>query len=124
MTKKIVSISLILTIILSISSSLFAIAAQDNDNARHSTFEYPLYGDPYHMSDEDFFGQWDPQAGFWRTHGVFDYDKHPGLSGVEGAVKRVENGDYEEAKRELLEYYRSISSQRVAPVMNTQKVIT
>ena len=66
------------------------------------------YSDPQHISDKEFFGEWDAQEGMWKEDYIpyFWYEEFPGLSKVEEAAK---NGDYETCKEELLEYYREKS---------------
>ena len=57
--------------------------------------------DPNHMSDTEFFGEWDGSN--WTTEGKLDYSIET-LKPVEEAVK---NGDYSAAKEELLNEFRS-----------------
>ncbi len=59
------------------------------------------FTDPQHMTDAEFFGEWNGTA--WTTEGKLDYDSYEGLSGVEAAVKA---NDYALAKEELLTYFR------------------
>ncbi|MCL2838879.1 MAG: heparinase II/III family protein, partial [Oscillospiraceae bacterium] len=63
----------------------------------------PLY-DPMHLTDEDFFGSWNPFSNSWGIEPMLRYDLFPDLRYVEEAVKA---GDYELARVELLEYYRN-----------------
>ena len=66
--------------------------------------KYPLLHDPMTMSDEKLFGEWNKSEGKWDTEPILRYDKFKSeLSGVLSAVK---DGNYENAKSELLAYYR------------------
>ncbi|MBQ4527323.1 MAG: S-layer homology domain-containing protein [Clostridia bacterium] len=57
--------------------------------------------DPMHTSDEEFFGLW--ESGSFVKGPQLDYSI-PGLSAVMEAAK---SGDYERAKEELLEYFKT-----------------
>lgn len=59
--------------------------------------------DPMHMSDRKLFGEWDEAEGIWVTEPVLRYDAYEKLSKVKEAVKQ---GNYDNAKSELLGYYR------------------
>ena len=71
------------------------------DNARESTFDYPLLSDPNYISDEEFFT-------------LFNYDRYPEMAAVKAAADEAAagDGDYTEAKEELVKYYRSVREER------------
>jgi len=60
-----------------------------------------------HISDRDFFGEWDVSSASWKITGRINYAYSRALSRVEDLVKL---GDYSDAKEELLKYYRTRSS--------------
>lgn len=66
--------------------------------------EFPPLLDPGHISDEAFFGQWDPGQNKWAREPLLQYEAYSGLGRVRQAA--VE-GNYAEAKDLLLAYYRS-----------------
>ena len=89
-----------------------ALAANDSQAAdsgwtrgMEGTYDYPIYPDAYHMSDEDVFGVWSKEEGVWITEPKFDYSKWTEMTDVENAAKE---GDYPKAKDALLEYYRGV----------------
>lgn len=91
------------------SSSLIAPDTQNmtQDEYFQSTIDqYDQYGeimqDPQVISDEEFFGVWDGEK--WTKEPYFDYSYAEELAPTEEAAKA---GDYETAKEEILEYYRS-----------------
>ncbi len=59
--------------------------------------------DPMHLSDEDFFGKWSDTLGSYEKAPVLQYNTIPELSEVEYYARR---GAYEQAKEELLAYWR------------------
>jgi hypothetical protein len=58
--------------------------------------------DPYWLKDENFFGKWNSDTESWEIKGKLDYDNYAGLSDVEMCVK---DGNYEDAKLALYNYY-------------------
>ena len=70
------------------------------------TYDYPIYPDANHMSDEEVFGVWSKEENAWQLKPKFDYSNWPGMADVENAAKE---GDYTVAKDALLEYYRGVS---------------
>lgn len=58
------------------------------------------------LTDEQFFGIWNPGLEEWTTKGKINYDFSDELDDVEDCVK---GGRYEDAKAALLEYYRTRS---------------
>lgn len=90
---------------------------------RETTFDYPLFGDPNYISDEDFFGVWSDITNTWVRPPYFNYARYPGLAKVESAAKA---GRYEDAEYELLEYYRGIRYDRYPATTGTtnQFIIT
>ena len=65
--------------------------------------------DAYWLKDENFFGKWDSSSESWSLTGKLNYDEYPDLVDVENAAK---NGDYEQAKLALYNYYIMIDRQR------------
>ena len=56
------------------------------------------------MSDEEFLGKWDSNAGAWEVEGKLDYSYAPELAVVEEYVKE---NDYYNAREALLHYYKN-----------------
>ncbi|MBQ7900879.1 MAG: hypothetical protein IJ365_02795 [Clostridia bacterium] len=77
-------------------------AEEEQEAAEDTMFE-----DVSHMSDEEFFGQWDMEREEWVVQGKLNYDYSPDLAEVERLVK---NNSYSLAKDALLEYYRNRSN--------------
>ena len=75
-----------------------------DENGNHDYFGYPIYGDPQDITDEEFFGKWDVYTNRWTMEPYFSYDAYPGMELVQEAVKK---GNYDAAKRELKEYYKT-----------------
>ncbi len=65
---------------------------------------YAALHDPNHLSDESFFGVWDATMSTWTTTPVLCYDRYDGLSEVCSYAKE---GQYDQAKNALLNYYRT-----------------
>ena len=63
------------------------------------------YTDNINISDEVFYGKYNSTTSTWTNKGYLNYEKFEGLSLAEEAVKK---GDYAEAKREVLEFYRRL----------------
>ena len=82
-----------------------------NADGSWDPYGYPMYGDPMHITDAEFFGVWDAVMQSWTTAPYFRYSDFPGMADVEAAAKA---GNYETAKSELLEYYRSLQTSRAA----------
>ena len=86
----------------------FASGAYDENGKyiyRTSTYDFELIKkDPQRMTDEEFFGVWDPASEEWIIESCFKYghEDFPGLDPVEEAAKA---GDYEAAKKALYAYY-------------------
>lgn len=70
-----------------------------------STYDYPIWPDQNHITDADFFGEWDQERGRWAKTPYFDYGYAEGLRTVEELVKQTADGDYSEAKLALYDYY-------------------
>ncbi|WHY19872.1 heparinase II/III family protein [Paenibacillus sp. G2S3] len=68
------------------------------------------------MSDASFFGVWDQAQQRWNTPSKLDYDGFPGLSSVESAVKA---GNYEQAKSDMLEYFKNRTNRKVPTVFGS-----
>ncbi len=68
------------------------------------------------LTDEQFFGIWNKGSEEWTTKGKINYDYSDELSGVEACVKA---GRYEDAKAELLQYYKTRSSGMFPELQNT-----
>ncbi|MCI9626279.1 MAG: hypothetical protein HFI90_05795 [Clostridia bacterium] len=60
--------------------------------------------DPNHMSDETFFGVWNAEKETWTTKPVLCYERYDDLSAV---CAYAREGQYEQAKSALLDYYRT-----------------
>lgn len=90
---------------------------------RESTFDYPLWGDPNYISDEEFFGLWSDITNTWVKQPYFNYARYPGLAEVESAAKA---GRYEDAEYALLEYYRGVRYDRYPGATGTtnQLIVT
>jgi len=71
-----------------------------NSESWYSEFDY---SDPMWITDEDFFGQYDATIGEWIKTPYFLYDDYPGLSQVKECVMQ---GNYEDAKYFITEYYK------------------
>lgn len=105
-------------------SAANALSAVESENPkRETTFDYPLFGDPNYISDEEFFGVWSDITNTWVRPPYFNYARYPGLVKVESAAKA---GRYEDAEYELLEYYRSIRYDRYPATTSTsnQLIVT
>lgn len=61
------------------------------------------FADPQHMSDQDFFGEWQASSATWSKEGKLNYT-FAGLQQVEQAVKQ---NDYQTAKQRLTEYFQT-----------------
>lgn len=59
--------------------------------------------DPKMMTDEVFFGEYDSASESWITESILDYDRIDAFAPIESDVKA---GNYIDAKKKLLEYYR------------------
>ena len=96
-----------------------AVFAEDTssslDNSHLITYEKPgpydyvIDEDPMQISDEEFFGVWDETLDEWTLQPYFRYDDFADMAPVKEAVM---DGDYDEAKEALLEYYRGIKDER------------
>ena len=64
------------------------------------------FEDVSHMTDEEFFGVWDAEAGEWSVPGKLNYDYSPDLAEVERLVKQ---NSYVFAKDALYQYYKNRS---------------
>jgi len=100
--KKI--ICLVLTFLMLASSMTFVSASEEGEVYvyRNNTYDFSICPDPMHITDEDFFGEWDADQEVWIQEPDFNYEKYEGLKLVEEAAKA---GNYEAAKEELMEYY-------------------
>ncbi len=72
-----------------------------NSESWYSGFDY---SDPMWISDEEFFGEYDATTGEWIQEPFFLYDDYPGLAPVKECVME---GDYENAKILITDYYRT-----------------
>ena len=77
---------------------------------------YPTYKDPQDITDEEFFGEWDPLENTWLKVPYFRYAEYPAMAKVEAAAKA---GDYPLAKTELWEYYKIYGKQRITETTAT-----
>ena len=77
---------------------------------------YPTYNDPYDLTDEEFFGEWDAHDNIWLQVPYFKYSEFPEMAKVEAAAKA---GDYALAKTELWEYYKIYGAQRITETTAT-----
>ncbi len=101
-----------------------AVFAEDTvvDNSHLITYEMPgpydyyIDSDPMQITDEEFYGVWDDTMQRWSSEPYFRYDDFPAMIRVKEAAQA---GQYDVAKDELLEYYRSIKDQRVVPYPTT-----
>lgn len=71
-----------------------------------------IFEDTEHMSNEEFFGKWNPLTGEWDiapkiNYSLNEYDKTASDLLVE-AEDAVKDGDYDTTKEKILEYYRYI----------------
>ena len=71
-----------------------------NSEGWYSEFDY---SDPMWITDEDFFGKYDAINGEWIKTPYFLYDDYEGLSQVKECVMQ---GNYEDAKYLITEYYK------------------
>lgn len=62
------------------------------------------------MSDASFFGVWDQAGQRWTTPSKLNYDGFPGLSAVQSDVRI---GNYEQAKTDLLDYYKNRTTRTI-----------
>lgn len=71
-----------------------------------------LFEDTRHMSNEEFFGKWDETSQSWENSPRLNYDLQAYDDTASAMLKAVEasvkNGDYENAKQGILDYYRYI----------------
>lgn len=67
-------------------------------------------------TDEAFFGVWDSETETFMNDPMLNYDYvspfGATLFAVQEAVKNAEDGDYSQAKEELLRYYRTVTENR------------
>lgn len=107
--KKIISLFLSLTIIMSIVGVMpTMVHAASYERAQYyldSIAEYDQfdYTDPDYIPDEDFFGVWNQESEEWEKLPYFLYEEYPEMAEVEEAAKI---GDYDTCKTKILEYYR------------------
>ena len=111
--KKI--ISLILSLLIIISCLPVTALAKVSDNAydaegkyvyRTDTYDFPMYGDPQRIPDEEFFGKWDAENEVWEIPSYFKYDNDPeAFPEFKPVMEAVKAGDYDLAKQELMDYY-------------------
>ncbi|MBQ4517983.1 MAG: S-layer homology domain-containing protein [Clostridia bacterium] len=102
-------LSVLLTLVLALSSSLFvftpAMAVEWDREAfyKESIAQYGAldFSDPQLIADEDFFGVWNGSE--WTTESELHYELYPAMAAIEEAAKK---GDYATAKAELLTYFR------------------
>jgi len=112
--KKIISLILSLLIIVSCLPSV-VLAATISDNAydengkyiyRTDTYDFPMYGDPQNIPDEEFFGKWDAENEVWEIPSYFKYDDDPeAFPEFNPVMEAVKSGDYELAKQRMMDYY-------------------
>ena len=79
-------------------------------------YDYYIDKDPMQISDEEFFGVWDDAMQMWTSKPYFRYDDFPAMAAVKQAAQA---GEYEIAKDELADYYRSIQNERYVPYNST-----
>lgn len=111
--KKLICFNLIMAMLVSFIPSY---AEDTNDEYISATTESDAYyaqtineykgkvvEDPQNVPDGELFGTWDVQNEEWAVESLLNYEKYPELAKVEDAAKR---GNFDDAKKELLEYYR------------------
>ncbi len=120
--KRLIGFVLILCLAFTMVPS--AVFAEDTpvDNSHLITYKMPgpydyyIDGDPMQITDEEFFGVWDYAMQRWSSQPYFRYDDFPDMIRVKEAAQA---GQYDVAKNELLEYYRSVKDQRSVPFSTT-----
>ena len=87
--KKI--ICLVLTFLMLASSLTFVSASEEGEVYvyRNNTYDFSICPDPMHITDEDFFGEWDADQKVWIQEPDFNYEKYEGLKLVEEAANGV-----------------------------------
>lgn len=102
MLKKVISGILAISM-LPVMNISFA-QTDEVQNEKAVSEEFAELKDPMHMSDEELFGAWDEEEGIWTVEPILRYDAYEEeLAKVKEAVKE---GNYDNAKSELLGYYR------------------
>ncbi|WP_127585648.1 heparinase II/III family protein [Paenibacillus koleovorans] len=74
------------------------------------------FTDPGNISDESFFGKWNPSTLQWTTPSKLNYSYNAAMTAIGNTVKGVQNGDYSTAKEELLQYYKNRSDRTAPPL--------
>jgi len=98
-----------------VPSAVFADEVVDNSHLityqKPGTFDYQIATDPMQIADDEFFGAWsgDAENGEWIKQPYFRYDEFPDMIKVKEAAMAA---DYDLAKEELLNYYRSVRDSR------------
>ncbi len=129
-TKKLISLLVIVTILCTYVSEMTLASSADELKC---SFDFDLYDytDPSLMSkdgldpdaddvrnhfptDEAFFGKWNNETGEWDTQPKLDYAHVSQYGGytLEETETLVKSGDYEGAKAAILEYYRNVNDKR------------
>lgn len=68
---------------------------------------YEAFKDPYHLSDESFFGVWDSENEVWSTEPIFKYANMTDADKSQRAIELAKQGSYDGIKEILYEYYRT-----------------
>jgi len=118
--KKIISVFLV--VMMGISDICLSVSAREGDKYvyRNNTFDYNFAPEAMHVTDEDFFGQWDSVKGEWILEPDLNYDRFPALSDVENAAKE---GNYAAAKVAIKAYYLPQKSSKVSKLKATDAAI-
>ena len=106
--NRIIAAALAAFMALQLAPGIFAEQPEASGSAPDFTAEgyYEFQDAASALTDELFFGIWNNGLGEWTTKGKLNYGYSDELDRVEECVK---GGRYEDAKSELLEYYRTRS---------------
>ena len=123
--KKFISLILSLFIIISCLPVFALDNISENDGKyiyRNNTYDFPMHGDPQNLSDEEFFGKWDKDNNEWEIPSYFLYDNDPDLfPEFKPVMNAVMTGDYELAKKELMNYYTPKKNNYVTPTTSVSE---
>ena len=118
--KKIVSILMIFTLLLSDLCISVSANKEGKYVYRNSTYDFGFAPEAMHVSDEDFFGEWDSLNGIWIQEPDLNYERFPALKDVEIAAKA---GDYAAAKEAIMAYYVPQKDSKVSALSATDAAI-
>ncbi|MBE7050962.1 MAG: DNRLRE domain-containing protein [Ruminococcaceae bacterium] len=127
-SQKSICLLLCFTIFLSVMPifSFSAPVLAENEDTAETIFNFDDFdfSDPSlridnFPKDDEFFGAWDSENEIWTKAPKFNYEHVSQYGGynMKAVESFVKNGDYENAKAELLKYYRSVNSQRGVDVL-------